>query len=228
MIGFIGSLKASVTICYTDEIALSVRVLFLKIKILPSKKGKKGKGMSAKRARKLRGQMRKKAEKKKLSAEEKAKAKEAKKASGEKKSFAQIMSDVNMISSIVLAVIKKFFKHLRIRVAKVKFVIATGDAATTAIAYGAVSQALNILLPALESVKNFEKLKKSEFDIRADFASEESVTDVKISFSIRVWQVFSVGFAALTSFIKHKLKNPSKESGHKATPQTEIKKSKNI
>lgn len=199
-------------------------MLFLKIKILPSKKGKKGKGMSAKQAQKIRKKLRKKAEKKRLSAEEKAKAKEAKKASGEKKSISQIMSDVNMISSIAIAVIKKFFGHLRIRVARVRMVIGTGDAATTAIAYGAVTQSLNILLPALESVKNFERLKKAEFDVRADFAAEESITDIKISFSIRVWQVFSVGFAALTSFIKHKLKNPGQQPQHKVAPQTENKK----
>lgn len=180
--------------------------------------------MSPKKAQKIREQLRKKAEKKKLSDEEKAKAKEAKKASGEKKSFTQIMSDVNMISSIAIAVIKKFFKHLRIRVARVRMVIATGDAAATAIAYGAVTQTLNILLPALESVKNFERLKKAEFDVSADFAAEESITDIKISFSIRVWQVFSVGFAALTSFIKHKLKSSADTVQPKAVSKTENKK----
>ena len=32
---FIGSLKAKITIAYSDDLCLSVRVLFLNIKILP-------------------------------------------------------------------------------------------------------------------------------------------------------------------------------------------------
>ena len=34
---FIGSLRARITIAYSDELSLSVRVLFLKIGILPSR-----------------------------------------------------------------------------------------------------------------------------------------------------------------------------------------------
>ena len=76
--------------------------------------------------------------------------------------------------------------------------------------YGAVSQSLNLLLPVLEDVKNFQKLKKADISVDCDFVSNEPVIDVKLGFSIRVWQVLHIALAALISLIKHKLKNDIK------------------
>ena len=206
IIAFIAFLKATVIISYADEVELAVKVLFFKIKILPSKKKRGRSRMSAKKAQKIREKMRSKAEKKRLSKETKEKEKAAKKASGEKKSVAETIANVKMLSSVAVAVIETFFKRLRIRVARIKIKVATGDAATTAIAYGAITQSLNILLPLLESVKNFEKLDKTDIDVSADFLEESPTIDVKLAFSIRVWHVFDVAFAALGRFLKHKLK----------------------
>lgn len=161
--------------------------------------------MSEKKASKIRDSLRKKQQKKALAKKEKEKAKETK----EKKSISETISDIKLITDIALAVIKKFFGHLQIRLTRIKIVIATGDAATTAIAYGAITQSLNILLPVLESVKNFKKLKKTEIDIKTDFLADSPTVDVEISFAIRVWHVFDVAFAALGKFIKSKLKTMS-------------------
>ena len=230
VIFFIGLIKATVVIAYSDDIELYVKVLFLKIKILPSKEKKYSKSMSAKKAAKIRESLRKKAEKKRIAAEEKEKAKEEKKSSKEKKSIAEIIAIIKMVSDIAVTVIGKFFKHLRIKIAKIKITIATGDAATTAIAYGAVSQSLNILMPALESVKNFEKLDKADINIALDYAAEAPTIDIKLGFSIRVWHVFDLAFSALGRFIKHMLKMPkSKKSSKEAdasSKNTQTKKHK--
>ena len=204
---FIGSIKATVTIAYSDEVKLFVRVLFIKIKILPSKKGKRVGGMSTAKAEKIRKSLNKKINKKNLSAEEKKKRKAQKKESGEKKSVGDIISTVKLVSVLAVTVIEKFFKHLRIRIARIRITVASEDAATTAIAYGAVTQSLNILLPALESVKNFEKLKKADIAVNCDFASTEPEIDIKLGFSIRVWQVFHIALSALASLIKHKVRS---------------------
>ena len=215
IIAFIALLKATVIISYSDDVELAVRVLFIKIKILPSKKKRGPHKMSDKKAQKMREKMRAKAEKKRLSKEAKDKEKAAKKESGEKKSISETISTVKMFSSLGVAVIETFFKHLRIKVARIKIKVATGDAATTAIAYGAITQSLNILLPLLESVKNFKNLKKAEIDVSADFIDESPTINVKLAFSIRVWQVFDIGFAALGRFLKHKLKSDSPTASHK-------------
>ena len=164
--------------------------------------------MSEKKAGKIRESIRKKQQKKALAKKEKEKAKETK----EKKSISETITGVRLITDIALAVIKKFFGHLQIKMTRIKMVVATEDAATTAIAYGAITQSLNILLPALESVKNFKKLKKAEIDIRADFLASAPTVDVEISFAIRVWHIFDVAFAALGKFIKGKLSAESKKS----------------
>ena len=193
---------------YSDEVSLSVKVLFLRFKILPAKDKKRARGMSEKKAGKIREALRKKQKKKAEAKKEKEKSKEKK----EKKSISETIASVKMITDIALAVIKKFFGHLQIKMTRIKMVVATEDAATTAIAYGAITQSLNILLPALESVKNFKKLKKTDIDIRADFLANAPTVDIKISFSIRVWHIFDVAFAALGKFLKSKLSAESKKA----------------
>lgn len=228
IIAFIALLKATVIISYNDEVELTVKVLFIKIQILPSKKKRGPRKMSDKKARKIREKMRAKAEKKRLSKEAKEKEKAEKKKSGEKKSISETINTVKMFSSLGVAVIETFFKHLRIRVARIKIKVATGDAATTAIAYGAITQSLNILLPLLESVKNFEKLNKTDIDISVDFLEESPTIDLKLGFSIRVWHVFDVAFAALGKFLKHKLKADSNSPSNNptASPSAKSKKKK--
>ena len=220
---FIASIKATVTVAYSDEVSLSVRVLFFKIKILPAKEKRGKRRMSEKKAAKIRDSLRKKQQKKALAKKEKEQAKETK----EKKSISETISGVKMITDIVLAVIKKFFGHLQIKMTRIKMIVATEDAATTAIAYGAITQSLNILLPALESVKNFKKLKKTEIDIRADFLADSPTFDVEISFAIRVWHLFDVAFAALGKFIKRKLASDANSTEDTASDQnTESKTAK--
>ena len=107
-----------------------------------------------------------------------------------------------------------------------KIRVATGDAATTAIAYGAITQAVNLLFPVLESIKNFSLPKTCDIDIVADFAGEGIEADIEISFALRVWHLFHVAFGALFSAIGHfvkkmfrtqqkQQKKPSPPAGHK-------------
>lgn len=198
-------------------------MLFVKIKLLPAKKQKKVSGMSERRARKIREAIRKKQEKKALAKKEKEAAKKEKEKTKEKKPLSQRISDIKLITDLVLMALGKFFGHLRIKMTRINIVVASEDAAITAVAYGAISQSLNILLPALESVKNFKSLDKADIDVRADFLSSTPEFDVEISLSIRVWHILHAGLAALVKFIKKKLKDADK-SKPAQSPKTEIKK----
>lgn len=208
---FIGSLRARITIAYSDELSLSVRVLFLKIGILPSREKKAGPhSMSAAKAKKLREKAAKKEAKKREAAKlkqqkkaEKKAQKEAEKATKPKKSMSEILDMVHMITEIVGIVVRRFFKHLRIEVARLKIKVATGDAASTAIAYGALTQSLNILLPLLESVRTLKLPDVTELDVTPDFVAESPEADVKIVFSIRVWHIFHILFGALGKLLKN-------------------------
>ena len=206
---FLLSLKATVTICYADEVKLYVKVLFLKISILPKKKKYWKSSMSAKKAKKIREGRKKKAEKDRIAKKEKAIKKEQKKlekAKKPKKSMSEILDLVQLICHLVSAVIRRFFHHLRIDVARLRVKVATGDAATTAIAYGAVTQSINVLFPLLESVNTLSLPKKeADLSVEADFLSDTPELDVMFSFSLRVWHLFSVAFSALGAFLRHKL-----------------------
>lgn len=206
---FLFSLKATITIAYADEVTLSVKVLFLNIRILPKKEKQGKRSMSAKQAAKLRKKMAKKAAKKRQAAKEKELAKAEKKAQGQKKpkkTIGEIMDIITLVRKLAGEVIRRFFKHLRIDVARLRVKVATPDAATTAIAYGAVTQAVNLLLPVLEQVKNFTLPDATELSIEADFLSEAPDIDVKLSFSLRVWHLFDVAFGALKHFVKYLVK----------------------
>ena len=208
---FILSLKATISIEYNGEVALFVRVLFIKIKILPAKDKKRPRSMSAKQAQKIKNKLEakkskkqaKKAEKKKQKAEKKAAQKrgEIKK---DKKTPGEILDILVLAAGLVKQVIGKFFGHLQIKLTRIKIKIGTGDAATTALAYGAISQAVNVFFPLLEGINTLSLPRKTEdIDIQADFAAEESEIDLKIAFAIRVWHVFHIAFAALGELIKY-------------------------
>ena len=89
----------------------------------------------------------------------------------------------------------------------------------TTIAYGAITQSINVLFPLLEKIKNFEKLPSSDISVDLDYLADEPTVDIKLMFSIRVWHVFDVAFAALGRFIKHKFKHMEK-ADRGASPQT--------
>lgn len=224
------SLKATVTVAYREEVSLFIRVLFVKIRILPKKEGRKGPfRMSAKKAQKIKEKIRaknqKKAEAKRKKAEKKAAKKEQPKEEKKKKSLSDILDIISLVQGLLSKIIKTFFGHLRIDVARLKIRVATGDAATTAIAYGAITQAVNLFFPLLESVKNFSLPKTRDIDVVADFAGESMEADVEFSFSLRVWHLFHVAFAALFKaighFIKKAFRNQKKSSpAHKIPPQS--------
>ena len=212
---FLLSLKATVTICYSDEVALYVKVLFVKIPILPKKKKYWKSSMSAKKAKKIREARKKKAEKQKIAKQEKAVKKEQKKkekATKPKKSMAEILDLVQLVCRLVTAVIRRFFRHLRIDVARLKVKVATGDAATTAIAYGAATQAINVIFPLLEGIRTLSLPKDADLSVEADFLSDTPELDVMFSFSLRVWHLFSVAFSALGAFLKHQFSKKKRQA----------------
>lgn len=217
---FILSLKATVSIEYDGEVALFVRVLFIKIKILPSKKNKKRpQSMSAKQAQKLKDKLEKKAAKKRIKKAQKKKEKKEKKEAikrgdikKDKKTPGEILDIITLAAGLVKKVVGKFFGHLRIKLTRIKIKIGTGDAATTALAYGAISQAVNIFFPLLEGVKTLSLPHKTEdIDVSADFTAETSEIDLKISFALRVWHLFHVAFAALGELIKYFFKSQKRK-----------------
>lgn len=211
---FILSLKAKITVEYNDEVHLFVKVLFIKIGILPKKDKKSGpRSMSERKANKIKAKLEKKAQKKRLKKQKKKEKKQAaKNAPKKKKSLSEILDMLEMVKDIVAVVLKKFFGHLKIDIARLKIKVATGDAATTAIAYGAICDAITHLLVLLESAKNFKTPKEKDIWVVADYLEDGITADIKISFSLRVWHVLHVALSALVKFIAHTIKKKDKKA----------------
>ena len=206
-------LKFKITIAYHEEFSLTVGIGLLRLRILPPKKKKKGgaRSMSAAKARRIQKRLaRRKAGWEKLKArfmKKKPSKKTDESAQTELKpkqmTVSEILDLLDMVRKVVLAVVKRFLKHLRVDVARMRIRIATGDAALTAVAYGTVTQSVNVLLPILRTVKNFGLPKTTNLDIQPDFLADSSQVDICISFSIRTWQMIHIGLDALLSLIKH-------------------------
>ena len=212
-----------ITIDYSDQVRAHMSIAHLIRIVLHPKKKKKVRLSDytekkiAKRERKRLAKEAKAKEKKKRKAADKKQRKLDKKArkdaekSGaiKKDEKPSILDNVRLITSIVEVFLKKFFRHLRIKVARLNITVATEDAAKTAILYGAVSQAVSYLIAVLDAKTNLKQKKNAQFSVNADFCATKSTADVCLSFSIRVGQVLLIGLAVLFRFIKHKLKSMS-------------------
>ena len=179
--------------------------------------------MSAKKAEKIKKKLRDKKLKKNEASRKKAAKKEEdkqNKTQKPKKTLPEILYIIGLVRALAAKVVKTFVKHLRIDIARLKVVVATGDAASTAIAYGAITQAINLLFPILEEVKNFSLPKETDIDVSVDYLSDSMTADVELGFALRVWHVFAVAFGALFKLIGHLIKNPRPQ---KKAPKEEHK-----
>ena len=238
----IGLLRATVTIEYKEDLALSVKVLFFNIKILPKKKKKPldYKKFSAKKLRKLLKKQEEKEKKKALKKAEKKAKKEQKKVAkkkaaadrraaekklkrrdpaayyrqkeAEKAKKLSISDILALIKAVLGTLVSRFRKHFRIKITRIRINVATGDAAKTAVMYGAISGGVAAILEILDRAMNVSYAKPEDYDVdvTADFLGEKITADLKIAFSIKVWHVFDIlfrtAFSALSTFVKNKNK----------------------
>ena len=208
---FIASLRAEVLIAYSDEFALTVRVLGIPIKIIPKKKKKiklsayskknRAKYEAAQKEKAVK-KSKKKAEKKKKKDAAKAK-KKADKAAGKVKPKKPLPDIIDMILDLVKVAVGRFAKHLRIRIARLHIGVATGDAASTAILYGAIAPSVACIVALLDSTSTLRYPAKADVDVHADYLSEKMQIDIEIGFSICVWQLFDVLFRTGFRLTKH-------------------------
>lgn len=97
-------------------------------------------------------------------------------------------------------------RHLIIRQLEIHAVIATEDAAVTAMAYGSAAAAVNLLLPVLEG--NF-RIRKEDISVDCDFGRNASAVDFTIELSAIVLPMLIIGIRVLRSIFK--LNNEMKE-----------------
>lgn len=124
---------------------------------------------------------------------EKKQKPEKKRRKEKKKEQEPVVSDVRDIISLIKEVVftagKRFLRYLRIDAYRFDLTVGTGDAAKTAVVYGAASAAVFSLSEALYSRKG-RNLGAERFSasVVPDFTAEKSTVYVCVGASIRVYQ----------------------------------------
>jgi hypothetical protein len=210
----VGMVRVEAVILYAADFSMTVRAAGIPVYRLPGRKKKiRLRDYSPRAMEKKRRKAEKKAEKKAAAKAKKEEKKRRKKESGEgpagkghagKKDIRKIVS---LVTELLEVLLKRFGKHLRIRVARLHVNVATGDAASTAVVYGCVAQAVAYLGALLDRSGNLRGISRSDVDVRADFLAEATACDIEIGFSLRVWQVFDMINRTGARFIKELIRS---------------------
>ena len=164
------ALKVNIVVSYRDELSVYLRILFVKIKLVPKK------------------------EKIKYEKEKKGKKKAAAKHSAEveKKKGVSPIKVVWEIREAVLSLIKKTMNRLHFKFARLYIEVGCEDAAKTALVYGAVTQGVAYLLEILDNISNVEISRFSDVNVTSNFISTKSKAECKITLYIRVFSALLV------------------------------------
>ena len=185
--------RAVVTLTYSDDFLVVLKLLFIKIQLFPKKEKKPPTRLTKKQLLRL--------EKKKAKKAAKKAGKKSKKQGGDGKKSDKngeklgIVETLTVIKNIFASVAPKLSKYLKVTLAKIYIAVATGDAAKTALLYGVVSQSVAYLIEALDVNANL----KGEPDVvvTTDYLAEKNYADLEIKLSLRVWQVLYILLPAL-------------------------------
>ena len=186
--------RVHLTVTWKTRVRVTARYLFLLFPVFPKKV--RWRRYTAKRAEKER----KKAEKHKT--EHKKGDKKAEDGEGKepKKPFT-FRENLQLLRALVAVLVRRCGKHLRLHATRVRLYVATGDAAATAVAYGAVSASLAYLIAALERVMKV-RARRGDVLVVADYLSEKPRADVKLRFSISLGSALALLVALALSYLK--------------------------
>lgn len=197
--------KVTLRIRYKESLCIDLKILFIKLRIYPSKKKPKRyrHSMSKRKAKKIRDSLKKKPKKERKIF--KKKKKDEKKDKEEKKlDKNDILSIISIIINFVKNFIRLFSKSIRLKASRIHLTVATDNAASTALTYAAVTESINVLFPLLDGIKAVKRLPHGkDLSVGVDFIAEEPTIDIEIELYIRVIRALgSVLGASIKAFKK--------------------------
>ena len=208
-----------------DEVSLTVKVCGIPIQILPAKdkkvklsryskkemekrrlaeiaKAKKKAAKKAEKKRKKEEKARKEKERiEKLRKEGKLPSEDKKKEKPYDPTAITLVDNVNAATAALGKFFVRFGRRFRIDVSRIIITIATGDAASTAIMYGAAVPAVMALIALLEKITDLRGIDKADIHLRCDYLAQKTTVDVHVAFSMRPYHLFDMLFSALFAFL---------------------------
>lgn len=198
-IAFLLSLRVRLTVRAGDDVVLELKILFLRFRLFPKKKRIKPRDYSPKKLERAK----KKAAKRALKKQKKKKSHKEPPTPTASGVQMTLRDKIALVRALCAALIRRTRKHLRLHAARLHVRVATGDPATTALAFGAVSQSVAYLLAGLDQVTRL-KATEPEVGVQADFLGEHSHVEANVTFSIRVWGVILTAFPLFLTYLNKK------------------------
>ncbi len=221
------TVHAYITIEMVDDMALTVRVLGIPIKILPKKPKtykinrytlkkirKRDEKAAKKAAKKAASKKKKKAEKEKKKADKKAELakltrEERRELKARKKASKPALTDlIPLVCRVLKLFFSRFFGKLHIRMAMLHVRVGAADAMQAAVMYGVVNQSVQYLVAVLNKITNVDGLKKADIRVEPDFLSEKIEFEFKMTFRISLGNVLGAllkaGWHFLVGFLRIK------------------------
>lgn len=200
LIALLLSRKITLRITYNNSLNVVLKFLFFEKQLYPNKEKKRKRypqWMSKRKARKIKEEYDKKHGKRKP-------RKILRQITEAKEDEELEKNDILSILSIILNFIKSFIKlfatSIRIKASRLRVVVASEDAAETALLYASATQAVNVIFPLLDSLRPIKKLPRGkDLSIDIDFLADEPTIDVEIELYIRLIRGI---VAILGAFIK--------------------------
>lgn len=182
----IGFIKVRILVEFQDTVTLRLMVGWISVRVFPSRKKRKRKSPNKDETNLAN---RKGSEEKKIPKQGNLSAK-------------QICTLLRRVKPLLERLLARIFGYIRFYCAELSVQISTGDAASTAIAYGTVVQAMSYLEAWLCQIDRWSVRAKRTFSVRCDFAGSQSHINGRIGAYLCVWQLPVIGVQAFLSFLK--------------------------
>lgn len=183
-LSLLSMLSAHIVLEYREDVTLTLSVLFFKYSLIPAKKKKT-------RISKKKGKQKKKQKPKEAPQNQQAPKK-------------GILERLGFLRELLTTLLEKTLGHLKIRTARIRIRVATGDAASTAILFGAVNGGVALLLETLDQFGKLKVTRRDEIEVIPDYLATETTVDIRLLFSLRMWQILDILWKAFLAYIKIK------------------------
>ena len=120
---------------------------------------------------------------------------------------------IEKVTRVAKVFVVRLGKHLRVDFYKLRIVVASPDAARTAITYGVVIGAVQNLWALLVSTGNLHTHRKSVLSVDTDFTKTKSEFEIKLGFSLRVWQIIDILFRTALEYLNDDETDNDENSG---------------
>lgn len=112
-----------------------------------------------------------------------------------------LMELVGAFQELAVGILTRFARHLRPDEFRLRVLVATDDAAKTAMEYGAVCAAAGAVRSAVEGLRRADP-KRINVQIECDFLAETYEFDAELCVSIRVWRLALIALFASRPLIE--------------------------